>query len=79
MSPEESAHAEGVVLAQEGDGIFDGMAALDAHERGELVSPVSVLDAGRGGDEHDLFGVPGHLLLDGVNQFEGAAGVLALI
>jgi len=55
------------------------VAALNAHEGGELVVAVGLLNAGRGGDELDLVRVPRDLLLDGVDQLQGAAGVLALV
>jgi hypothetical protein len=73
------ADAERVVLAQQGERVLDGVAALDAHERGELVLAMGLLDAFGRGDELDLVGMFGDLLLDGVDQLQGAAGVLALV
>jgi len=40
----------------------------------KLVRPVGILDAGRRCDEHDLAGVPGGLLLYGIDQFPGSGG-----
>src|ERR1022692_1031093 len=40
---------------------------------------MSVFDAFRGSDKHDPAGVLGHLLLDGVDQLQGAAGVLTFV
>ena len=92
MSPEESAQlvgvrpgqrhvadAEGVVLAQQGERVFDGVAAFDSHERGDLVFAVGEFDALGRGDEHHLVLVLGHLLLDGVNQDQRPARELTLV
>jgi len=55
------------------------VAALDAHQHSHLVLAAGQLDAGRRGDELQLVAVTGHLLLDGVDQFEGPVGVLPLV
>ncbi len=73
------AHAERVILAQECKRIFNGVAAFNAHERGELVFAVRLLNAFRGGDKHHLIRMPGYLLLDRVDQFQRAMGELALV
>ena len=73
------ANTESVVLAEKGEGVLDGVAAFNSHERGELVVAMSFFDARRCGDELNLIGVSGDLLLDRVDQLEGAAGILAFI
>ena len=73
------ADAEGIVLAQQGNRVFDGVTALNAHEHCEFVRAVRVLNAVGRGDKHELVRVLSDLLLDGVNEFEGSAGVLAFI
>ncbi len=92
MTPEESAQssrvrpgkghvadAEAVVIAQQAEAILDRVAALDAHQRGELVITVRGEDVGgREGHLH-LVGMLRGLLVDGVDQFQRAFGILALV
>ena len=73
------ADAEAVVVAQEAERIFDGVAAFDAHERGELVFAMGALDVFGGIRHHHLVGMFGGLLQDGVDEVEGAAGVVAFV
>ena len=73
------ADAEGVVLAEEGERILNGMAAFNPHEGGEFVVAMGLLDAFGRGDKDDLVVMFGDLLLDSVNKVEGTAGEATLV
>ncbi len=73
------ADAERVILAQEGERIFDGVATFDPHECCKFVISMGLLDAFGRGDKLDLVVVFGGLLFDGVNKFQSAMCVLAFV
>ena len=69
------ADAEGVILAEEAEGVFDGVAALDAHEGGDLALGAGAEDVVGGGSEDEVAGVGGEDVgADGVDHLEGAVG-----
>ncbi len=69
------ADAEGVVVAEEAEGVFDGVAAFDAHEGGDLVFVVGADDVVGGGGEDEVVGVRGDDVgADGVDHLQGAVG-----
>ena len=72
-------HAEGVVLPQQPQRIFNGVAALDAHEYGQFVFAVGARNSVGGGDEFHIAGVLRDLLFDGVDQIESPARILAFV
>ncbi len=71
------ADAEGVVDAEEGEGVLDGVAAFDAHEDGELSGGVGGEDVGWGEAEGEVVGMAADLFEDGVDEGEGAVGEAA--
>ena len=66
--------AEAVVVAEEAEGVLDGVAAFDAHEDGEFSLLVRCDDLIGGGAELEFVGCAADLLEGGVDEFEGAAG-----
>jgi len=69
------ADAEGVVIAEEAEGVFDGVPAFDAHEGGDAAVDVGVDDLLGGGGEGEVFGVGGDDVgADGVDHLQGAVG-----
>ncbi len=69
------ADAEGVVVAEEAEGVFDGVAAFDAHEGGDLVLVVGADDVVGGGGEDEVVGMSGDDVgVDGVDHLQGAVG-----
>ena len=73
------AHAQRIVLPQQGQRVLDRVPALDAHQRGQLVLPVRELDPCRRGHKHHLVRVLGRLLLYRVDQHQRALGILSLV
>ncbi len=68
------ADAEAVVVAEEGEGVLDGVAAFDAHEDGEFSLAVGCDDLIGGGAELEFVRCAADLLEGGVDEGEGAAG-----
>src|SRR5438046_905105 len=66
------ANAETVVVPEEGDRVFNGVAAFDAHEDGEFSSAVGFDDLVGGGAELELVGGFTDLLERAVDEFQGA-------
>ena len=69
------ADAEIVVVAEKAKGVFDGVAAFDAHEGGDFVLVVGPNDVVGGGGEDEVVGMRGDDIgADGVDHLEGAVG-----
>ncbi len=73
------ADAEAVVVAQEGKRVLDGVPAFNAHERRELALVVGRFHVRRGIGHAHLVRMLGGLLVDGVDQFKRALGVVAFV
>ncbi len=74
------ADAEGVVVAEEAEGVLDGVAAFDAHEGGDLVLVVGADDVVGGGGEDEVVGVGGDDVgADGVDHLQGAVGGVVVL
>ncbi len=72
------AHAETVVVAQHADVALNGVAALDAHQRGQLVLAVRGEDVLGAEGHHHLVGMQTGLLVHRVDHVERALDFLAL-
>ena len=68
------ADAEAVVVAEECEGVLDGVAAFDAHEDGELALAVGGKDVVGGDAELELVGMVADLFEGAVDEFKGAEG-----
>ena len=64
-----------VIEAEEGERVFDGVAAFDAEEDGEFILSAGGEDFCGGGAEGEVCGVLADLLEDSVEEFERAVGV----
>jgi hypothetical protein len=73
------AHAEAVEIAQEADVVFDGVSAFDAQQGGELVLAVGALDVFDAEGHHHAVGMAGGLFVDGIDEIERVAGVVAFV
>ena len=51
------AHAQVVEIAQQAQAVFDGVAAFDPNQRGDLMLIVRLADARRAGDEQKIVGI----------------------
>ena len=65
------ADAEGVVVAQQGKRVLNGVAALDAHKNGELAGGPRAKDIGRRGAQSEAVGVLANLLQDAFDECAG--------
>ena len=74
------ANALGVEVAEEAEGVLDGMAAFDAHEGGDLVLLVGAYDVVGGGREDEVVRVGGDDVgANGVDHGEGAVGGVVVL
>ena len=69
------ADAEGVVVAEKAEGVFDGVTAFDAHEGGDLVLVVGADDIVCCGGEDEVVRMSGDDVgADGVDHLQSAIG-----
>src|SRR5215467_6217639 len=61
------------------DVVFDGMAALDAHQGTQFVLAARSLDIGRRKGHHHTVGMPRRLFIDRIDQIEGVFGEVPLV
>ena len=73
------ADPEPVVVAQQPERIVDGVAALDAHQRRQLMVAVGNLDIGRGEGHPHPVGMLRRLVIHRIDQIESTTGVLSLV
>src|ERR1019366_2554598 len=73
------AHAEAVEIAKDANIVFNGVAAFNAEQGGELVLAMSAFDVGDTESHHHAIRMAGRLLINRIDEIERVAGEVALV
>ncbi len=72
MGQREVTHAQRSIGAEHGEVVINHVPAFHAHQDGDLAFAMRAVDIGGGGGHQQVFWIPLHDLMDGINQVERA-------